>query len=141
MILALVRNYIPSHQWALKGGWNIADCVARSYDLEGMNVGIVGAGRIGLAAMRRVKPFDVNLHYADRHRLAPAVDQELGATFHPDVQSLVKVSDVVSIQSRASAGARPRQGTPANRFAAGRKIDARCKTGKAPDERCSAPTF
>ncbi len=33
MILALVRNYIPSHQWVVKGGWNIADCVARSYDL------------------------------------------------------------------------------------------------------------
>ena len=27
MILALVRNYIPSHQWVLDGGWNIADCV------------------------------------------------------------------------------------------------------------------
>ena len=36
MILSLVRNYIPSYQWVVKGGWNIADCVARSYDLEGM---------------------------------------------------------------------------------------------------------
>src|SRR6266511_1962179 len=35
MILALVRNYIPSYQWVVKGGWNIADCVSRSYDLEG----------------------------------------------------------------------------------------------------------
>src|SRR6202051_1955128 len=26
MILALVRNYIPSYQWVVKGGWNIADC-------------------------------------------------------------------------------------------------------------------
>ena len=29
MILALVRNYIPSYQWVIEGGWNIADCVAR----------------------------------------------------------------------------------------------------------------
>src|SRR5215211_1646509 len=36
MILSLVRNYIPSYQWVMKDGWNIADCVARSYDLEGM---------------------------------------------------------------------------------------------------------
>ena len=28
MILALVRNYIPSYQWVVKGGWNIADCVS-----------------------------------------------------------------------------------------------------------------
>src|SRR5204863_1508214 len=38
MILSLVRNYIPSYQWVLKGGWNIADCVARSYDVEGMSI-------------------------------------------------------------------------------------------------------
>ena len=49
MILALVRNYIPSHQIVLDGGWNIADGVARSYDLEGMQVGTVAAGRIGTA--------------------------------------------------------------------------------------------
>ena len=47
MILSLVRNYIPSHDWVVKGGWNIADCVERSYDVEGMNVGTVAAGRIG----------------------------------------------------------------------------------------------
>ena len=68
-ILALVRNYIPSYQWVVEGGWNIADCVSRSYDLEGMQVGTVGAGRIGSAVMRRLKPFEVGLHYTDRHRL------------------------------------------------------------------------
>ena len=36
MILALVRNYIPSYKWVVDGGWNIADCVSRSYDVEGM---------------------------------------------------------------------------------------------------------
>ena len=69
MILSLVRNYIPSYQWVVKGGWNIADCVARSYDLEGMQVGTVAAGRIGSAVLRRLKPFEVGLHYTDRHRL------------------------------------------------------------------------
>ena len=39
MILALVRNYIPSYKWVVDGGWNIADCASRSYDLEGMQVG------------------------------------------------------------------------------------------------------
>src|ERR1035438_5919172 len=40
MILALVRNYIPSYKWVVDGGWNIADCVSRSYDLEAMDVEI-----------------------------------------------------------------------------------------------------
>lgn len=97
MILALVRNYIPSYQWVIKGGWNIADCVSRSYDLEGMNVGTVGAGRIGLGVLRRLKPFNVKLHYTDRHRLPQNVETELNVTYHPDVQSLVRVCDVVTI--------------------------------------------
>jgi formate dehydrogenase len=99
VILALVRNFIPSHQWVLDGGWNIADCVSRSYDLEGMQVGTVGAGRIGSAVLRRLKPFDVGLHYTDRHRLAPGVEEELGVTFHPDAESLVRVCDVVTINA------------------------------------------
>src|SRR6186713_2338816 len=99
MILALVRNYLPSHQWVVEGGWNIADSVARSYDLEGMNVGTVAAGRIGTAVLRRLKPFDVKLHYTDRHRLPDAVEKELNVTFHPNVESLVRVCDVVTINA------------------------------------------
>src|SRR5918992_3007632 len=99
MILSLVRNYIPSWQWVVKGGWNIADCVQRSYDLEGMHVGTVAAGRIGSAGLKRLKPFDVKLHYMDRHRLPEEVERELGVTFHEDVESLVKVCDVVTINA------------------------------------------
>src|SRR5688500_12713334 len=96
MILALVRNYIPSHRWVIDGGWNIADCVSRSYDLEGMQVGTVGAGRIGWAVLRRLKPFEVGLHYTDRHRLPAAVEQELDVTYHPSAEALVRVCDVVT---------------------------------------------
>jgi formate dehydrogenase len=99
MILSLVRNYIPSYQWVVKGGWNIADCVERAYDLEGMNVGTVGAGRIGLAVLKRLKPFDVKLHYTDKHRLPEKVEKELGLTYHPTVESLVKVCDVVTVNA------------------------------------------
>ena len=99
MILALVRNYIPSYQTVVEGGWNIADCVSRSYDLEGMVVGTVGAGRIGSAVLRRLEPFDVELHYTDRHRLAPEVERDLGLTFHKDAAALVRVCDVVTINT------------------------------------------
>jgi formate dehydrogenase len=99
MILSLVRNYIPSYQRVVKGGWNIADCVVRSYDVEGMHVGTVAAGRIGLAILRRLKPFDVHLHYFDRQRLPMAVEGELGLVWHPTVEDLVKVCDVVTINA------------------------------------------
>jgi len=99
MILSLVRNYIPSYQQVVEGGWNIADCVERSYDLEGMTVGTVAAGRIGLAVLRRLKPFDVRLHYTDRHRLDEGIERELGLVFHPTAESLVQVCDVVTINA------------------------------------------
>jgi formate dehydrogenase len=99
MILGLVRNYIPSYGWVVKGGWNIADCVARSYDVEGMTVGTVAAGRIGTAVLRRLKPFDVKLHYTDRHRLPAEVEEELDLTFHPTAADMVPVCDVVTINA------------------------------------------
>ena len=105
-ILALVRNFVPSHRWAAEGGWNIADCVERAYDLEGMDVGVIAAGRIGRAVLRRLAPFDVNLHYTDTRRLSPEVEQQLNVTFHPDVESLVRSVDVVSIHSPLYEGTR-----------------------------------
>ena len=99
MILSLVRNYIPSYKRVVDGGWNIADCVSRSYDLEGMEVGTVAAGRIGLAVLRRLKPFDVKLHYTDRHRLPEHVERELGLTYHEGVESMARVCDVITINA------------------------------------------
>ncbi len=97
MILSLVRDYHNQHAIVKKGGWNIADAVQRSYDVEGMHIGTVAAGRIGLDALRKMKPFDVHLHYFDRHKLPDSVEKELNLTFHESVESLVKVCDVVTI--------------------------------------------
>jgi formate dehydrogenase len=47
MILALVRNYIPSYKIVVDGGWNTADAASREYDLEGMQVGTVAAAGSG----------------------------------------------------------------------------------------------
>jgi formate dehydrogenase len=99
MILSLARNYIPSYQWVIDKGWNIADCVSRAYDIEGMHVGTVAAGRIGTAVLRRLKPFDVKLHYTDRHRLPESVEKELNVIYHPNVQSMLPVCDVVTINA------------------------------------------
>jgi len=96
-ILALSHNYIPSYQWVVNKGWNIADCVSRAYDIEGMHVGSVSAGRIGLAVLKRLKPFDVKLHYTERHRLPESVEKELNLTYHSDIESMVSVCDVITI--------------------------------------------
>jgi formate dehydrogenase len=98
-ILTLVRNFVPSHRWVEEGGWNIADSVSRAYDIEGMDVGVIAAGRIGQAVLRRLAPFDVKLHYTDKHRLSAEIEAELGLTFHPDALSLARAVDIVSIHA------------------------------------------
>ncbi|MFE0171328.1 NAD-dependent formate dehydrogenase [Streptomyces sp. NPDC059002] len=99
MTLSLVRDYLPAHRVAREGGWHIADCVARSYDLEGMHVGTVAAGRIGIAVLRRLAPFDVTLHYTDRHRLPAALEEELGLVFHESAADMVPHCDVVTVNA------------------------------------------
>ena len=97
MIVSMVRDYHNQHRIVNEGGWNIAYAVQRSYDVEGMHIGTVAAGRIGLDALRKMKPFDVHLHYFDRHKLPDSVEKELNLTFHDSVESMVKVCDVVTI--------------------------------------------
>ncbi len=99
MILGLARNYLPSWEVVKAGGWDIADCASRSYDIEGMHIGTVAAGRIGSAVLRRLKPFDVHLHYTDRHRLPDEVERELGVTFHESAADMVPHCDVVTINA------------------------------------------
>ncbi|SAK93820.1 formate dehydrogenase [Caballeronia catudaia] len=96
--LAQLRNYLPSHPYFEQGGWNIADCVWRSYDIQGMKFGTIGAGRIGLAVLRRLHPFEMDLHYTQRHRLDATTEQALGLTFHADSGSLVSQMDIANLQ-------------------------------------------
>lgn len=98
-VLALVRDYLPQYQIVLRGGWNIADAVSRSYDLEGMDVGIFAAGRIGRAVIQRLAPFGVKLHYNDRFRLPADIEKQYGLTFHDSIEDLVAGIDVLTVHA------------------------------------------
>ena len=97
MILSLVRDYHTQHEVVKQGGLNIADAVKRSYDVEGMHVGTVAAGRIGLSVLKKMRPFDTHLHYFDRHRLPPTVEYDLALTFHKSLEEMLAICDVVTI--------------------------------------------
>jgi len=97
MILSLVRDYHNQHRIVNEGGWHIADAVKRSYDVEGMHVGTIAAGRIGYDMLRKMHPFDVHLHYFDKHRLSSDQEQALNLTYHDSVESLVAACDVINI--------------------------------------------
>jgi len=63
--------------------------------ITGKRLGIVGMGRIGQAVARRARGFDLKIHYHNRTRLAVA--EEAGAVYHADVDSLLGISDFLSL--------------------------------------------
>jgi formate dehydrogenase len=97
-ILALVRNFIPSYQDVIAGGWDIGKIAARSHDLEDKTVGIVGLGRIGQRVAARLKPFDVRTFYYDNRRLGVVEEQVLGVRYMA-LDSMLAICDVVTINS------------------------------------------
>src|SRR5258708_27726279 len=76
--LILVRNFVASHEAAKSGGWNIADCAARSYDLEGMHFGTIAAARISVERPRNLNPLALPLPYSDTPRPPPDIHAEIG---------------------------------------------------------------
>jgi formate dehydrogenase len=97
-ILGQVRNYIPAYNQVLDGEWDVARVAQDSYDLENMKVGTVAIGRIGRRILQRLKPFDVELHYASTSgRRHTEDEQELGLIYHETVEEMVDVCDVITI--------------------------------------------
>jgi formate dehydrogenase len=97
LILSLVHNAAQSVVPGDRRPERIADYAQRAYDLEGMHIGILGADRVGLAVLRRLRPFDARLHYTDPRRLPLAVEDDLRLIYHPNTAAMVPMCDVVSI--------------------------------------------
>lgn len=81
---------IRSDQWV---GWNPTQLVG--IGLQGKRLGILGMGRIGQEVAKRAQAFGMTLHYHNRKQLS---DQDcLGAIYHDSAQSLLRVSDFLSL--------------------------------------------
>ena len=63
--------------------------------ITGKRFGIVGMGRVGQVTAKRARGFDMEIHYHNRRRLDP--EMELGAVYHATLDSLLSVSDVLSL--------------------------------------------
>ena len=94
-VLALVHNAMPERDWSRRDIATFATDVARAYDLEGMDVGVIHANQVGLAVLHRLDPFEVHLHYFHERRLSAELEHELGLTFHPDAARLALSVDVL----------------------------------------------
>lgn len=77
-ILDLVRNFVPAHEIALEGSWDIAGAAKHEYDLEDKVIGTVGAGRIGYRVLERLVAFNPKkLYYFDYQELPEAAVKKI----------------------------------------------------------------
>lgn len=96
LLLAAARRTHESATMLHTGQWiGWAPTMLLGRDLTGKRLGIIGMGDIGQALARRARGFDMEIHYHNRNRLAPA--KELGATYHGDLPSLLAVAQFLSV--------------------------------------------
>lgn len=92
--LAEGEKLVRSGQWK---GWSPGGMLG--HRIGGKKLGIVGMGRIGQAVARRARAFGLSIHYHNRHRLPEAVEAELGATFHADLDAMLGAIDILTIHT------------------------------------------
>jgi glyoxylate reductase len=63
----------------------------------GKRLGIIGMGRIGQAVARRARAFGLQIHYHNRRRVAPRIEEELGATYWESLDQMLARMDIISI--------------------------------------------
>jgi glyoxylate reductase len=63
----------------------------------GKRLGIVGMGRIGQAVARRAQAFGLKIHYHNRRRVAPRIEEELQATYWESLDQMLMRMDIISV--------------------------------------------
>ena len=101
LMLGAARHAVAGDRIVRQGQW---DSWSPSFmvgkQMTGARLGIIGMGRVGRAFAAKARGFDMEIHYHNRTRLAP--DEEHGAVFHADVESLLEVADFLSLHCPAT---------------------------------------
>jgi glyoxylate reductase len=99
LILAVPRRLaegaqvlIGDREW---GGWSPTWMLG--HRIGGKRLGIIGLGRIGQAVARRAHAFGLKIHYHDRRRVIPQIEEELHATYWESLDQMLARMDIISI--------------------------------------------
>lgn len=90
--LAEGEKLVRSGKW---GGWSPSGMLG--HRIGGKTLGILGMGRIGQAVARRARAFGLSILYHNRRRLPLSIEEELQATYVPELDAMLQNSDIVSI--------------------------------------------
>ena len=95
LILGAARRAYEGIHLARNQKWQWGNDCLLGKQLSGSRLGILGMGRIGRAVAKRAKAFGMKIHYHNRSKLKP--DLENSAIYHKNIKSLFSVSDILSI--------------------------------------------
>lgn len=98
LILSVPRRLAEGEKLMRSGQWQgWAPSTMLGHRVGGKLLGIIGMGRIGLAVARRARAFGLSIHYHNRRRLPAAIEEELGASYHASIDTLLRISDIVTL--------------------------------------------
>ena len=95
LILGACRRANEGINWVKKENWKWSAEFLIGKQLTGSRLGILGMGRIGRAVAKLASSFGMEIHYRNRSKLSPEIEN--GAKYHESIKSLFSVSDVLSI--------------------------------------------
>ncbi|MHA7849999.1 2-hydroxyacid dehydrogenase [Roseovarius sp.] len=101
LMLGAARHAVAGDRIVRTGAWDSwSPAFMVGKQVTGARLGIIGMGRVGLAFAAKARGFDMDVHYFNRTRLPD--DQAQGATYHETVESLLEVSDFLSLHCPAT---------------------------------------
>ncbi|MEL6171044.1 MAG: D-glycerate dehydrogenase, partial [Pseudomonadota bacterium] len=101
LMLGAARRAVEGERLVRTGAWDSwSPAFMVGKQVTGARLGIVGMGRVGRAFAAKARGFGMEVHYFNRSKLAPELEQ--GAIFHNTIESLLPVSDFVSLHCPAT---------------------------------------
>jgi lactate dehydrogenase-like 2-hydroxyacid dehydrogenase len=105
LMLAAARRAHEGARMLRENAWSDWSAVGQlGIEISGKRLGIIGMGRVGQVVARRARGFDMEIHYYNRRRLEPALEQ--GAVFHAELADLLRHSDILSVHCPATEDTR-----------------------------------
>ena len=98
LILSVPRRLAEGERLVRAGEWQgWAPTGMLGHRVNGKRLGIIGMGRIGSAVARRARGFNMSIHYHNRRRVHPSMEEELEATYWESLDQMLSRMDIISI--------------------------------------------
>jgi glyoxylate reductase len=98
LLLAVPRRMVEGAILARTGNWTgWSPTFMLGHRVTGKRLGIIGMGRIGQAVARRARGFGISIHYHNRRRVHPEIEQELEATWWESLDQMLAHMDLISV--------------------------------------------